>query len=341
MQALRRFGVVRPGAMVQTGLWVYKCVVMKSGAARRWRREMLRLSMKPPSPSRSGPMLVAPHPVSGTGASALAVPMASPPRSAPGRSRSARPARPDRQGRAGACAVRGAAQRRRRRDRSARAPARSAGPPRASRAAAARRAEGVRARSPFTLEGRAALLHAVAHIEFNAINLALDAVWRFAGMPPAYYRDWLRVAAKRRCTSRCCASTCARSASTTATSTRTTACGRWRERTAHDVTARMALVPRTLEARGLDATPPMQAKLRAAGDARAVEILDVILRDEVGHVAIGNRWYRWLCARDGSRSGGALRRARRAPRRAATAPAVQPRSAPAPPASPTPKSPRS
>jgi uncharacterized ferritin-like protein (DUF455 family) len=61
----------------------------------------------------------------------------------------------------------------------------------------------------------------------------------------------------------------------------------------------MALVPRTLEARGLDATPPMQAKLAAAGDARAVEILGVILRDEVGHVAIGNRWYRWLCERDG------------------------------------------
>ena len=62
----------------------------------------------------------------------------------------------------------------------------------------------------------------------------------------------------------------------------------------------MALVPRTLEARGLDATPPIQAKLRKAGDAlRAVEILDVILRDEVGHVAIGNHWYRWLCERDG------------------------------------------
>jgi uncharacterized ferritin-like protein (DUF455 family) len=69
--------------------------------------------------------------------------------------------------------------------------------------------------------------------------------------------------------------------------------------TAHDITARMALVPRTLEARGLDATPPMQAKLQKAGDLRAVEILGVILRDEIGHVAIGNHWYRWLCAREG------------------------------------------
>ena len=71
------------------------------------------------------------------------------------------------------------------------------------------------------------------------------------------------------------------------------------EKTRGDVLARMALVPRTLEARGLDATPPLQKKLARAGDARAVEILDVILRDEVGHVAIGNRWYRWLCEREG------------------------------------------
>ena len=70
-------------------------------------------------------------------------------------------------------------------------------------------------------------------------------------------------------------------------------------RTRHDVVARMALVPRTLEARGLDATPPLQAKLGRAGDARAVEILGVILHDEIGHVAIGNRWYRWLCAQQG------------------------------------------
>ena len=72
--------------------------------------------------------------------------------------------------------------------------------------------------------------------------------------------------------------------------------------TSDDVVARMALVPRTLEARGLDATPLIQAKLRQVGtpDAlRAVAILDIILRDEVGHVAIGNHWYRWLCERHG------------------------------------------
>jgi uncharacterized ferritin-like protein (DUF455 family) len=157
----------------------------------------------------------------------------------------------------------------------------------------------VPARSPFTHEGRAALLHAVAHIEFNAINLALDAVWRFAGLPRDFYADWLRVASEE-------------ALHFTLLHEHLRSLGHeygdfdahdglWTmaERTAGDVLARMALVPRTLEARGLDATPPMQAKFARAGDARAVEILGVILRDEIGHVAIGNRWYRWLCARDG------------------------------------------
>jgi len=154
-------------------------------------------------------------------------------------------------------------------------------------------------RSPFTLEGRAALLHAVTHIEFNAINLALDAVWRFAGMPIEFYRDWLRVASEE-----------ALHFTLLREHLLSLGCdygsfdahdGLWTmtQRTAHDVTARMALVPRTLEARGLDAAPPMQAKLKRAGDLRAVEILAIILRDEVGHVAIGNHWYRWLCTRDG------------------------------------------
>jgi uncharacterized ferritin-like protein (DUF455 family) len=154
-------------------------------------------------------------------------------------------------------------------------------------------------RSPFTPAGRAALLHAVAHIEFNAINLALDATWRFAGLPEAYYRDWLRVAAEE-----------ALHFTLLAEHLHTLGHGYgdfdahdglWAmcAATADDPLARMALVPRTLEARGLDATPPMQARLAKAGDARAVEILDVILRDEIGHVAIGNRWYRWLCEREG------------------------------------------
>ena len=156
-------------------------------------------------------------------------------------------------------------------------------------------------RSPFKPDGLAALLHAIAHIEFNAINLALDAVWRFDGMPEPFYLDWLRVAAEE-------------AQHFTLLSDHLATLGHaygdfdahdnlWQmcEKTRGDVVARMALVPRTLEARGLDATPQIQDKLRKVNTAdalRAVDILDIILRDEIGHVAIGNHWYRWLCARD-------------------------------------------
>lgn len=165
-------------------------------------------------------------------------------------------------------------------------------------------------RSPHTPEGLAALLHSVCHIEFNAINLALDAVWRFAGMPEAYYRDWWRVAAEEALhfgLLREVLQSLGHDYGDFAAHD-----GLWTMcvRTEADVLARMALVPRTLEARGLDATPPMQAKLRqvaaTAKDGtlrtaaeRAVEVLDVILRDEVGHVAIGNHWYRHLCTERG------------------------------------------
>ena len=157
-------------------------------------------------------------------------------------------------------------------------------------------------RTPFTPEGLASLLHAVCHIEFNAINLALDAVWRFHDMPNAYYSDWLRVAYEE-----------SQHFELLHTHLQSVGYaygdfdahdGLWQmcERTSEDVLARMALVPRTLEARGLDATPLIQDKLRKVATpaaTRAVEILDTILRDEVGHVAIGNHWYRWLCAQRG------------------------------------------
>lgn len=159
--------------------------------------------------------------------------------------------------------------------------------------------EQVPRRTPFTPEGRAALLHAVCHIEFNAINLALDAVWRFPGLPEGFYRDWLQVAGEEGLHFQLLRDHLGSLGH--AYGDHEAHDGLWAmaEKTRDDLVARMALVPRTLEARGLDATPPMQAKLARAGDRRAVEILDVILRDEIGHVAIGNRWYRWACARDG------------------------------------------
>ncbi|MFN7726224.1 MAG: ferritin-like domain-containing protein [Rubrivivax sp.] len=154
-------------------------------------------------------------------------------------------------------------------------------------------------RSPFTAEGRAALLHAVAHIEFNAINLALDAVWRFPGLPEAFYRDWLRVAAEEALHFGLLADHLATLGHAYGDFEAHDGLWSMTEKTAADLTARMALVPRTLEARGLDATPPMQKRLAQAGDHAAVAILDVILRDEVGHVHIGNRWYAWCCAQQG------------------------------------------
>lgn len=162
--------------------------------------------------------------------------------------------------------------------------------------------QAVARRSPFTPEGHAALMHSIAHIEFNAINLALDAIWRFDGMPEAYYQDWLQVAHEE-----------ARHFTLLRNHLLEAGYdygdfaaheGLWTmcENTRNDVVARMALVPRTLEARGLDATPIIQAKLRKVGTAAAmsaIAILDVILAEEVGHVAIGNLWYHWLCERDG------------------------------------------
>ena len=157
----------------------------------------------------------------------------------------------------------------------------------------------VATRSPFTPAGRAALLHAICHIEFNAINLALDAVWRFAGMPEAYYRDWLQVAAEEALHFSLLREHLATLGHDYGDFDAHDGLWRMTEATSADIVARMALVPRTLEARGLDATPPMQDKLKRAGDLRAVAILDIILRDEIGHVAIGNHWYAWLCRRDG------------------------------------------
>lgn len=165
-------------------------------------------------------------------------------------------------------------------------------------------------RAPGTLEGRAAMVHAIAHIEFNAINLALDAIWRFDGMPKAFYTDWVLVAKEE------AHHFSLLRAHLRGMATRTNGLPQWDygdfeahdglwemcQATSHDIVARMALVPRTLEARGLDATPQMQAKLRQVGTPDALgaaDILEVILRDEIGHVAIGNHWYRWLCERDG------------------------------------------
>ncbi|MBB5506204.1 uncharacterized ferritin-like protein (DUF455 family) [Paraburkholderia sp. JPY681] len=154
-------------------------------------------------------------------------------------------------------------------------------------------------RSMQSPQGRAVLLHALAHIEFNAINLALDAVWRFPRMPAGFYTDWLKVAAEEAYHYSLLAARLAEHGH--AYGDFPAHGGLWDmcERTRGDVLARMALVPRTLEARGLDASPPIRARLQQAGDHASAAILDVILRDEIGHVLIGNRWFRHLCDADG------------------------------------------
>lgn len=155
------------------------------------------------------------------------------------------------------------------------------------------------ARGVGTLDGRAALVHAIAHIEFNAINLAWDAVARFRGLPDAFYADWIAVARDEArhfvLLQRRLAALGHRYGDFDAHD------GLWDMalRTAHACRERMALVPRVLEARGLDVTPAMVQRLQAVGDAETAAILELILREEVAHVATGSRWFRWCCERDG------------------------------------------
>jgi len=154
-------------------------------------------------------------------------------------------------------------------------------------------------RSLASVEGRAALIHAVAHIEFNAINLAWDAVARFRGLPPEFYCDWVGVAVDE-------------ARHFTLLSARLGELGHeygdfaahdglWdmAVRTAGSCLERMALVPRVLEARGLDVTPGMIARLRSVRDDATADILEIILREEVAHVAAGSRWFAWCCAGQG------------------------------------------
>ena len=157
-------------------------------------------------------------------------------------------------------------------------------------------------------EGRAAFIHSIAHIEFNAIDLAWDAVYRFRGMPAQFYADWVSVANDE-------------ARHFVMLRKRLNAFGRdygdfdahnglWEmaEKTAHSGLERMALVPRVLEARGLDVTPAMIVKLRQLDDDATAEILETILREEIGHVAAGSRWFRWYCEREGVESGPTFRR---------------------------------
>ena len=182
----------------------------------------------------------------------------------------------------------------------------------------------LKTRAVGTLEGRAGLIHALTHIEANAIDLALDMMWRFPGMPESFYLDWWQVAQEEALHFDLLQAHL--SDMGYAYGDLPAHDGLWdmAERTKDDLLARLALVPRTLEARGLDATPAVRNRLvsvgdragaaildiilrdeighvglgdrwRGVGDVRGASILETILRDEIGHVAIGNRWYRYMC----------------------------------------------
>jgi uncharacterized ferritin-like protein (DUF455 family) len=156
-------------------------------------------------------------------------------------------------------------------------------------------------------EGRAALVHAVAHIEFNAINLAWDAVYRFRDLPAAYYADWVGVAADEARHFVLLRDRLAELGHAYGDFDAHDGLWDMAVKTAGDCLARMALVPRVLEARGLDVTPGMIARLRAVGDARTAGILELILREEVAHVAAGSRWFRHCCAQAGREPGATFR----------------------------------
>lgn len=148
-------------------------------------------------------------------------------------------------------------------------------------------------------DGLCAMLHAIAHIEFNAINLALDAAYRFQHMPDDYYSDWLLVAKEEAYHFTLISDRLAQLGSHYGAFDAHD--GLWQAciDTEYDVMVRMALVPRVMEARGLDVTPGIQKKLRQHGETRSAELLDVIYRDEHGHVAIGSKWFKYCCAERG------------------------------------------
>ncbi|WAJ31038.1 ferritin-like domain-containing protein [Antarcticirhabdus aurantiaca] len=158
----------------------------------------------------------------------------------------------------------------------------------------------VKRRSVHTPEGRIALIHALAHIELNAIDLALDIVARFADqpVPRSVFDGWMTVAMEEAkhfgLLSRRLVGMDSRYGALDAHD------GLWQavEATAHDLSARLAIVPLILEARGLDVTPSLLEKLESVGDTETAAILDIIYRDEKKHVAIGAKWFRFLCARE-------------------------------------------
>lgn len=159
--------------------------------------------------------------------------------------------------------------------------------------------KGLPQRKLSTKEGRAALIHSLVHIEFNAINLAWDAAYRFRAMPAEYYADWCRIAAEEAYHFQLLRQHLKGLGYDYGDFPAHDGLWDMAMASREDVLVRMAVIPRTMEARGLDVTPGIRQKLQQSGDTEAAKILDIILADEIGHVQVGTRWFVYECERRG------------------------------------------
>ncbi len=138
-------------------------------------------------------------------------------------------------------------------------------------------------------------IHAICHIEFNAMNLALDALYRFQDMPDKFYQDWIKVAFEESQHFQLLNNYLIELDYEYGDFDGHNGLWKMTHETNYDVLARMALVPRVLEAKGLDATPSIQKRFKKSNFKAMVDLLQIIFNDEIGHVKIGNYWYHHLC----------------------------------------------
>ena len=153
----------------------------------------------------------------------------------------------------------------------------------------------VEKRSASTQHGKLIFIHALAHIEFSAINLALDIIWRFKNLPEQFYSDWLQIAYEEQAHFNLLNSYLKKFGLAYGSFNAHNSLWEMAERTSHDLIHRLALIPRTMEARGLDVTPPIIEKFKQQRDDDIAAILQTIYEEEIRHVSIGNIWYRWAC----------------------------------------------
>ncbi len=146
-----------------------------------------------------------------------------------------------------------------------------------------------------TIEGRAAMIHSFAHIEFNAINLAWDLIYRFQNMPKEFYLDWTKVAVEETKHFKLLRDNLISLGYDYGDFSAHDGLWTIAEKTQHDILLRLAVVPRIMEARGLDVTPNLIERFRQIKDDNTVNILELILEEEIGHVNFGTKWYRYLC----------------------------------------------